>query len=292
MEVTKELKKVFAELNEKPIAYQRVYAKLTGNITSGLVLSQLMYWAQTMNYDEFYKTDKDISDEIYASIKEIRGAKAKLIRLGLIEVTIKGVPAKTYYKISLDNIINKIISLPPNRQIVGQTRMYKRDKLECTKGTNWNRQKGQTRMYKRDKLYTENNTENNTENYLSIKQRQIKQENSPTCQDQQPPLTEQDKSCVNSTNEIINLFKTVNPSYQRLFANKTERGAVDRLIANHGIEAITSIVEKLPDIIFQPYAPKITTPYQLERDLGKLIIFIEQQQEIQQSRKGGLAILI
>jgi len=93
----------------------------------------------------------------------------------------------------------------------------------------------------------------------------------------------------NQTNEILNLFKSVNPSYQRLFSNITERKSLERLIDKYGKEKIINIVTKLPDIITQPFAPRITTPYQLEKKLGDLIIFIKQSSN--KPNKLGIAII-
>lgn len=88
------------------------------------------------------------------------------------------------------------------------------------------------------------------------------------------------------TQEIINLFRGVNPSYERLFPNKTQRSAVDRLIKKFGFEKIKNTVEALPEIINKKYAPRITTPVQLEENLGKLIAFVNQEKE----KSGGKTI--
>jgi hypothetical protein len=79
---------------------------------------------------------------------------------------------------------------------------------------------------------------------------------------------------------FINLFKGVNPSYEMLFRNKTERDCSARLLKKYGIEKMTRTIEGLPDVISQPYAPKITTPYELERNLGKLLVFLQQNKNI------------
>ena len=78
-------------------------------------------------------------------------------------------------------------------------------------------------------------------------------------------------------NKLIELFKPINPSYERLFSNKTQRAAFERLVKKYGEEKIIAIIEALPDIINKPYAPRITTPYELEKDLGKLIVFFNQE---------------
>jgi hypothetical protein len=80
-----------------------------------------------------------------------------------------------------------------------------------------------------------------------------------------------------SINDLINLFEPVNPSFERLFSNKTQRGALDRLVKKFGAEKIKSTIQALPALINKPYAPTITTPVQLESKLGSLISFYYKQ---------------
>lgn len=79
------------------------------------------------------------------------------------------------------------------------------------------------------------------------------------------------------TNNFIELFKAVNPSYEQLFKNKTQRGAIERLVRKHGEEKLANTIKALPQIINRPFAPRITTPLELERDLGKLLAFYNQE---------------
>jgi hypothetical protein len=81
-------------------------------------------------------------------------------------------------------------------------------------------------------------------------------------------------------NSFIDLFKSINPTYERLFNNKTERDCSERLIKKFGLEKMTSMFERLPNILNQPYAPRISTPNELEKNLGKLLQFIEQHNSI------------
>ena len=78
-------------------------------------------------------------------------------------------------------------------------------------------------------------------------------------------------------NKFIAMFKNVNPSYERLFSNKTQRASIERLLKKYGEAWLRSLINRLPDIIKMPYAPQITTPYELEMKLGKLKIFLEQE---------------
>jgi len=84
------------------------------------------------------------------------------------------------------------------------------------------------------------------------------------------------ETVAGDVNSFILLFKEINPTYERLFSNKTQRGATERMLKKFGKEKLENMIKALPDIINQPYAPKITTPLELERDLGKLIIFYQQ----------------
>jgi hypothetical protein len=77
--------------------------------------------------------------------------------------------------------------------------------------------------------------------------------------------------------DIINLFKSVNPSYERLFSNKTQRASVERLLAKYGVDKLSATISALPEIIIKPYAPQITTPKELEDKLGKLLLFVNQE---------------
>lgn len=76
--------------------------------------------------------------------------------------------------------------------------------------------------------------------------------------------------------DMIELFKGVNPNYERLFGNKTQRSAIERMIKKQGREKVEGIINTLPETNGKQYAPVITTPLQLENKLGDLIIFIKK----------------
>lgn len=78
-------------------------------------------------------------------------------------------------------------------------------------------------------------------------------------------------------NSLIEKFKPINPFYERLFANTTQRGALERLFKKMGRDKLEEILAILPKINKTPYAPTITTPFQLENKLGDLIAFIQKE---------------
>jgi hypothetical protein len=81
----------------------------------------------------------------------------------------------------------------------------------------------------------------------------------------------------NQWNELIDSFKEVNPMYLDFYKNTTERKALEAMTKNWGYSKLLSTIQELPRIIGQPYAPKITKPTELRRDIGKLVAFYNQE---------------
>jgi len=89
-------------------------------------------------------------------------------------------------------------------------------------------------------------------------------------------------------NVIIDLFKNVNPSYQRLFANKTQRKSVERLILFYGLEKLKRIVNFLPKNNATEYATVIISPRELEDKIGKLQAFWHKNLKPKSKKQGYL----
>lgn len=78
-------------------------------------------------------------------------------------------------------------------------------------------------------------------------------------------------------NNLIKLFEPINPTYEKLYANKTQRVAIQRMVKKFGIEDLTAKIKALPKIVSMPYAPRITTPLELENKIGKIQQFLTQE---------------
>ena len=96
-----------------------------------------------------------------------------------------------------------------------------------------------------------------------------------------------DKVETLDVNYFIDKFKKVNPSYEKLFSNKTQRKAIKNLVDKLGPEKLEKLIDFLPAIFGKPYAPRITTPYQLEEKLGDLIAYIKAER----SKKPKIGII-
>jgi phage replication O-like protein O len=79
-------------------------------------------------------------------------------------------------------------------------------------------------------------------------------------------------------NELIDSFAELNPMYEDLYKNTTERKALESLAERFGYEKLLETVRALPSIVTLPYAPRITKPSELKRDFGKLVVFYKQEQ--------------
>ena len=99
---------VFDALNDRPIVYHKIYAKITGSILAGLLLAQLIYWSKAMKHKEFYKTNAELCEELGMSIDELKAAKKKIIQLGLFSIVVRGIPPTTYYTINLEVLFSLI----------------------------------------------------------------------------------------------------------------------------------------------------------------------------------------
>lgn len=105
---------------QRPIAYHRIFAKIGGSITAGLLLSQLFYWSDKGSGGDgwIYKTQNDIEEETGMSRWEQESARKLLREKGLVEETKRGLPAKLFYRVNISALmeaIQKIAEGPANK---------------------------------------------------------------------------------------------------------------------------------------------------------------------------------
>lgn len=129
---------ILKELNQRPIAYYPLYAKLTGSTTAGILLSQLMYWFSKK--DKIFKTDAELLEETMLTVDELRGAKQKLKNVSFIKVTREGTPARTFYQINWQEYERALLKFLKNKgkttREIPQTRLGKFPKLDSGNSRN------------------------------------------------------------------------------------------------------------------------------------------------------------
>ncbi len=92
------------------------------------------------------------------------------------------------------------------------------------------------------------------------------------------------QSAADDISSVIDLFKEVNPSYERLFGSPPQRAAIDRLLLKNGKDKLVSMITFLPKSNASRFAPTITTPVQFEQKLGELLAWAQKQKDIKKTK--------
>jgi len=101
-------KDLFADLLDRPIAFHRVLADVTGTITGALFLSQALYWQHRCpaNRDGWWwKVADDWYKETRLTTKEQARARKRLKSLGILEETKKGIPCRLWYRVDYEKLL-------------------------------------------------------------------------------------------------------------------------------------------------------------------------------------------
>jgi hypothetical protein len=89
------------ELLDRPIAFHRVLATITGSVAAGLMLSQALYWTRIKRRDQpesdgwFYKTQAEWEEETALGRSEQETARKRLRQTSFWQETRRGLPAQT-----------------------------------------------------------------------------------------------------------------------------------------------------------------------------------------------------
>tara|TARA_R100001086_G_scaffold247916_2_gene183507 strand:- start:485 stop:1162 length:678 start_codon:yes stop_codon:yes gene_type:complete len=90
-------------------------------------------------------------------------------------------------------------------------------------------------------------------------------------------------------NDLIALFEPINPAFEKLFKQTTQRRALDEMVVKHGFEIMKNTIQSLSVTNGKKYAPTITTPMQLQNNLGKLIAFWQKEKDAGRSKGKKIA---
>lgn len=224
---------IFEALNDRIIAFNPAYAKITGSLTAGILLSQLIYWARTKNYGEFYKTDKELKEETGMGKYELISAKKAVEKF--FSIKRRGVPAKTYYQIKIDVILANLASCGKTRQLDGG--------------------KPDNKLRRNQTTITENTAQITTDTNTAA---------SPpaeaVCNEEMQELVDAFKP-VNPT------------GYLKFFKNTTQRAALVRLAQHMGVKELKRKIEFLTKHNEETGTWKIFSPTQLEERLSAMESF-------------------
>lgn len=136
---------------DRPIAFHRIFAELTGSVSAGLMLSQAVYWSGTNKAGErrtanadgwFYKSQQEWFEETMLTRKEQETARKHLRDLGSGDIWVeemKGMPRRLFYRLDLDKLQLLILDMQAAQK--GHASMSERDMQAAQKGHAINEQR-------------------------------------------------------------------------------------------------------------------------------------------------------
>lgn len=113
------LPELLETLLERPIAFHRIFAKLTGSVTAGIMLSQAYYWSKNETVKQrdgwFYKGRAEWTAETTLTRYEQESARAKLRKAGFWFEDIRDHPARLYFKVDMNLLAEAVRQLVENQ---------------------------------------------------------------------------------------------------------------------------------------------------------------------------------
>jgi len=113
-------KMILEVLGTKPISFNPDLARALGSVKAGLLLSQFLYWNEKgHNPNWVYKTIKEMEKETALSRNKQDNAIKICEKFGVLEKKVTGIPAKRYFKVNIEKIIELLESslLKNNKQV-------------------------------------------------------------------------------------------------------------------------------------------------------------------------------
>ncbi|MFZ5982482.1 MAG: hypothetical protein ACOYS2_02855 [Patescibacteria group bacterium] len=96
---------LIAKYNEKPVLFNPGLGRISKSATAGLFLSQLLYWHKKgWNKEWVYKTIKEIKGETCLTRSEQSRAIKIWGELGVLEVKLRSIPRRRFFKINLEKL--------------------------------------------------------------------------------------------------------------------------------------------------------------------------------------------
>jgi len=100
---------------QRPVAYHPVFAKITGSVTSAVLLSQMIYWSTRVTVKDgwFFKTYKDWEEETGMTRRNLDTARKDLQSFGILSERNERLTHRMWYKVNWD-ALNKLIHAEVN----------------------------------------------------------------------------------------------------------------------------------------------------------------------------------
>jgi len=129
-------------LLKRPIAFHRVFVDITGSILAALFLSQLFYWSGRVPLNDknerprngwFYKTIEEWEKETGLNYNEQFNARKRLIKLDLLYEKKKSIPAKLWYRLDVEKLLELIELTTPRTTNFDESKVSRNKKGKFSK---------------------------------------------------------------------------------------------------------------------------------------------------------------
>jgi hypothetical protein len=110
------------ELFDRPVAFHRIFVKVTGSVNAALMLSQAIYWSKRTKKEAakwFYKSQAEWEEETGLTRYEQEHARKLLRSSGVWDEQLKGVPATLWYHIDLERLQDRLLEY--HQPVCGKT---------------------------------------------------------------------------------------------------------------------------------------------------------------------------
>ncbi|MDQ7058298.1 MAG: hypothetical protein Q9N62_07610 [Ghiorsea sp.] len=100
-------------LLDRPIAFHRVFADITGSIPAALFLSQALYWHKVVKGSRngwWWKTSSEWFHETRLTRAEQSRARKKLVEMKILDEDKRGIPCRLWYRINEEVLLQAIQS--------------------------------------------------------------------------------------------------------------------------------------------------------------------------------------
>lgn len=97
------------------------------------------------------------------------------------------------------------------------------------------------------------------------------------------PIVKDLQPAAASINQVIDIFSKI--SQTNLFKNTAQRKAVVELLAKHPVDDVIRVARLALQVQGRPYAPVITTPYQLLHKWAQLAFYVKSERYKETSKK-------
>ncbi|MFA6554267.1 MAG: hypothetical protein WCS89_02045 [Candidatus Paceibacterota bacterium] len=112
---------IYGLLGDKIVAYHAIIARALGSVKAGILICQLLFW-DGKGADKYwtYKT----ADDLYMETALTRNEQDTAIRIcknkGILEVKLKGIPAKRHFHINKEKLVALLLSFMNSTNLVSR----------------------------------------------------------------------------------------------------------------------------------------------------------------------------